>query len=166
MIEVLVEAAALFAACLALQVLLWRVKRPESYRVWLPLLVAIFFVAAPIAEWRLTRTVSTAELLAVLLLHGALSGVYVIGYTLIAAFSPSIELLKLLDRTPGGLRRDELRLPYLETALGGNRAVTLVSDGMIVADGDRVRLGSRGLLVAKLALFYRHTIGLPDGAGG
>jgi hypothetical protein len=166
MSRVLLEAVLLFAACLAVHVLIWRVRRPESYRVWLPTLVAIFLVAGPVAEWRVTRTATAAELAAVFLLHGAVSSVYIIGYTLLSSFSPSIEILKLLDRSPSGLRREEIRLPYLDRALGGNRVVTLVQDGMIQADGDRVRLGSGGQLIATLVLFYRHTIGMPDGAGG
>ena len=165
MVAVLVEAAALFAGCLVLHVIIWRVRRPESYRVWLPLLVAIFLVAGPILEWKLTRG-TTSELLAVLLLHASLSCVYIIGYTLISSFSPSIEILKLLDSAPSGLRREDIKLPYLDAALGGNRVVTLVHDGMIQADGDRVSLGSSGRLLATLVLFYRHTIGLPDGVGG
>jgi hypothetical protein len=123
-------------------------------------------VAGPIAEWRLTRVSTLAELLAVLLLHGAMSSVYIIGYTLVSAFSPSIEILKRLEHAPAGLRRDEIDVPYLRTALGANRVVTLVNDGMIHSDGDRVRLGSSGRILASLVLFYRHTIGLPDGAGG
>ena len=166
MSEVLLEAAALFAGCLALHAAVWRVWRPETYRAWMPLLAAIFLVAGPMAEWRLTRTRATSDLLAVLLLHGSLSGVYIIGYTLISAFSPSIEILKRLDAAPAGLKRDEIRLPYLETALGGNRVVNLVNDGLIQAEGSRVRLGSSGRVLATLVLFYRHTIGLPDGAGG
>ena len=165
-VAVLIEAAALFGGCLALHVVIWRVRRPESYRVWLPLLVAIFLVAGPLVEWKVTTTSATSELLAVLLLHAALSSVYIIGYTLISSFSPSIEILKLLDRTPSGLRREDIKLPYLDAALGGNRVVTLVHDGMIQADGDRVSLGSSGRLLASLVLFYRHTIGLPDGVGG
>jgi hypothetical protein len=165
-IEVLVEAAALFAGCLVLHMIIWRVRRPESYRVWLPLLVAIFLVAGPLAEWTWTRTGATGELLAVLLLHGALSAVYIIGYTLVSSFSPSIEILRLLERSPSGLRREEIRLPYLDTALGGNRVETLVRDGMIQAHGDRVTLGPGGRLLATLVLFYRHAIGLPDGVGG
>ena len=54
MIDVLVEAAAVFGGCLVLHVIIWRVRRPESYRVWLPLLVAIFLVAGPLAEWTWT----------------------------------------------------------------------------------------------------------------
>jgi hypothetical protein len=166
MVQVLIETAALFAGCLVLQVVIWRVRRPVTYRVWLPLLVAIFLAAGPMAEWRLTRTDATSGLLAVLLLHGAMSSVYIIGYTLLASFSPSIEILKLLERAPSGLRREDIRLPYLDTALGGNRVVTLVNDGMIHAEGDRVSLGSSGRMLANLALVYRHAIGMPDGAGG
>jgi hypothetical protein len=165
-IEVLIESAALFAGCLVLHVIIWRIRRPESYRVWLPMLTVIFLVAGPAIAWKFTRTSSTEEFVAVLLLHGAVSCVYIIGYTLLSSFSPSIEILKLLDRSPSGLRREEIRLPYLDVALGGNRVVTLVHDGMIQADGDRVRLGSGGQLIATLVLFYRHTIGMPDGAGG
>jgi hypothetical protein len=166
MTQVLLEAVVLFAACLVLHVVIWRVRLPASYRVWLPLLVAIFLVAGPIAEWKLTRTATAAELAAVLLLHGAVSSVYIIGYTLLSSFSPSIEIVRLLERSPSGLRSDEIRLDYLDRALGGNRVVTLVHDGLIEADGDRVRLGSIGRLISTLVLFYRHTIGLPDGAGG
>jgi hypothetical protein len=164
--RVVFEAAALFASCLAVHVVVWRVHRPETYRAWLPLLVAIFLVAGPAAEWMLTRTRDVSDLLAVLLMHGSLSGVYIVGYTLISAFSPSIEILKLLETTPGGLRREEIRLPFLETALGGNRVVNLVNDGLIRAHGDRVTFGSSGRLLASLVLLYRHAIGLPDGAGG
>ena len=166
MIEVLFESAGLFAACLALHVLIWRVKRPGSYRIWLPLLVAIFLVAGPLLVWKFTRTAAVEDLIAVLLLHGTASVVYIIGYTLVSSFSPSIEILRLLDRSPSGLRRDEIRLGYLDKALGGNRVVTLLHDGMIQADGDRVRLGTGGKVLAALVLFYRRTIGLPDGAGG
>jgi len=165
-IEVLIESAALFAACLLLHVIIWRVKRPESYRVWLPMLVVIFLIAGPVLVWKVTRTTAIEELLAVLLLHGALSVVYIIGYTLVSSFSPSIEILRLLERSPSGLRREDMRLDYLDKALGGNRVVTLVHDGMIHADGDRVVLGSGGRVLATLVLLYRHTIGLPDGAGG
>jgi hypothetical protein len=166
MIRVLLEAAALLAGCLVVQIVVWRVRRPVSYRAWLPLLVGIFLVAGPAAEWKLTRTTMPAELAAVLLLHGAMSAVYIIGYTLLSSFSPSIEILKLLAATPRGLRREDVRLPYLQTALGGNRVVTLVHDGLLRADGDRVCLGPRGRILARLALVYRHAIGLPDGAGG
>jgi hypothetical protein len=175
MCAVLIESAAVFALCTAIQVLIWRIRRPERYHQWLPALVAIFLVAGPSAAWWLvarglvagSRSFGPlAEWVAVLLLHGSASAVYIIGYTLVSAFSPSIEILKLLERTSGGLTRADIQLPFLDSALGGNRVVTLVADGMVRADGDRVRLGPRGQTLASLVLFYRHAIGLPDRAGG
>jgi hypothetical protein len=163
---VLAEATTLFAACLALHVVIWRIRRPDSYRQWLPLLVGLFLLLGPAIAWRLTSDAAAEERLAALLLHASVSAVYIIGYTLVSAFSPSIEILKLLERTPGGLTRADIQLPFLDTALGGNRVLTLVKDGMIQADGDRVQLGRRGQTLASLVLFYRHAIGLPDGAGG
>jgi hypothetical protein len=163
---VLAQSAALFTACLSLHVAVWRVRRPTGYRQWLPLLAGLFLVVGPAVAWRLTANDPLAERVAVLLLHASVSTVYIIGYTLVSAFSPSIEILKLLDRAPGGLPRAGIHLPYLNTAIGGNRVLTLVDDGIIHADGDRVRLGPRGQTLASLALFYRHAIGLPDGTGG
>jgi hypothetical protein len=166
MCAVLGASAALFAGCLLLHVIIWRVRRPTSYRHWLPLLAALFLVIGPAIAWRAMPDTPWADRLAVLLLHASMSTVYIIGYTLVSAFSPSIEILKLLVRMPGGLPREAVKLPYLDSALGGNRVLTLVNDGMIHADGDGVRLGARGETLVRLALFYRHTIGLPDGAGG
>jgi hypothetical protein len=103
---------------------------------------------------------------AVLLLHGSLAAVYTIGYTLVTAFSPSVELLKLLDRTPGGIPVSALRLPGLAGALTGDRIDNLTGAGLIRQIGSQVQLGDRGIWLTRLALWYRHAIGLRDGEGG
>jgi hypothetical protein len=174
--SILLDAAATFALCLCVHVTWWRIRRPTAYRQWLPALVAIFLVAGPAAAWLVIRSGALAidaphvdaatEWAATLLLHGAASAVYIIGYTLVSAFSPSIEILKLLDRRPGGVPRAAIDLPYLRTALGSDRVSNLLSGGMIRADGDHVRLGPEAQALTRLVLFYRHAIGLPDGAGG
>jgi hypothetical protein len=164
MCAVLVAAVEVFAWSLAIHVIVWRIQRPESYRTWLPILIAIFGPLAAGVAWLLVPTGLDAA--AVLLLHGTLSAVYVIGYTLVSAFSPSVELLKLLDRTPEGIPTSSLRLPFLAGALTGDRIDNLTAAGLVRRDGTHLELGPRGARLARLVLFYRHAIGLPDGEGG
>jgi len=164
MCAVLVAAVEVFASSLAIHVIVWRIQRPESYRAWLPILVVIFGPFAAGLAWLLVPT--GLEAAAVLLLHGTLSAVYVIGYTLVSAFSPSVELLKLLDRTPEGIPASSLRLPFLAGALTGDRIDNLTAAGLVRRAGTKLELGPRGAGLARLVLLYRHAIGLPDGEGG
>jgi hypothetical protein len=160
----LIEGLALFVLSLALHVIVWRVRRPESYRAWLPALAVIFGPVAGVVAWFIAA--SPLELAALLLLHGSLAAVYIIGYTLVTAFSPSVELLKLLDRTPGGIPVSALRLPGLAGALTTDRVDNLVGAGLIRQIGAQVQLDDRGVRLTRLVLLYRHAIGLRDGEGG
>jgi hypothetical protein len=142
----------------------------------LPALVAIFLVVGPVLAWWLVgervimpedpRPDAATEWAAVFLLHAAASSVYIIGYTLLSAFSPSIEILKRLDAATDGLTHSEIDVPFLRTTIGGERVMNLLEDGMLVADGDVVRLGPQATTLASIALVYRRAIGLPDGTGG
>ena len=164
MCELLIDGAGVFALCLALHVIVWRIRQPTSYRAWLPALIVVFGPVGATLAWLMT-----GELLpfaAVILLHGTFAAVYVIGYTLISAFSPSIELLKLLDRTPAGIPSASLRIPNLAGALTGDRIDNLTAAGLVQQSGGRLRLGARGVPLTRLVLLYRHAIGLRDGGGG
>jgi hypothetical protein len=155
---------ALFFLSLAVHVIVWRVWRPTSYRVWLPTLAFIFGPLAVSIGWLLlSRPLYFA---AVLLLHGSLAAVYIIGYTLVSAFSPSVELLKLLDRAPGGVPITSLHLPLPGTALTGDRIENLRKAGLVRQSGSRLELGQHGVRLTALVMLYRHAIGLPDGEGG
>jgi hypothetical protein len=164
MCALIVRGLALFLISLALHVIVWRIRRPDSYRTWVPALLVIFGPLAAGIAWRTAP--DALQLAAVLLLHGSLAAVYVIGYTLVTAFSPSVELMKLLDRTPGGLAASALRLPGLAGALTGDRIEHLAGAGLIRSVGAEVQLGDRGMRLTRLVLWYRHAIGLRDGGGG
>ena len=176
MCGILLESALVFIVSVAVHVGVWRVRRPDSYRAWLPMLVVIFLGIGPaVAWWLLDRRLlmpseprpdALTELAAVLLLHGAASSVYIIGYTLLSAFSPSIEVMKRIDRAPDGIAPEEIDVPFLRTTIGGERVTNLIGDGLLVVDGDSVRLSPRASRLAAIALIYRHAIGLPDGTGG
>ena len=85
MCAALIGGVALFTVSLALHVIVWRIRRPVSYRAWLPALAIIFGPVAAAIAWSMAA--SPRDLAAVLLLHGSLAAVYVIGYTLVSAFS-------------------------------------------------------------------------------
>jgi hypothetical protein len=164
MCALLIDGLALFLLSLAIHVVVWRVRRPESYRAWLPALIVVFGPVAGGLAWLVVR--EPLQLAAVLLLHGSLAAVYTIGYTLVSAFSPSVELLKLVDRAPEGIPVAALRLPGLAGALTGDRIENLTAAGLIRQQGTYVQLDDRGARLARLVLVYRHAIGLRDGGGG
>ena len=164
MLALLGAGLALFAGSLAIHVLVWRVRRPESYAAWVPLLAAIFGPIATAAAWFLVP--EPAELAAVLLLHYSLAAVYTIGYTLISAFSPSVELLKLIDRSGGSLPLSALNLPFLAGELTGDRVKNLEQARLVAIEGNRLTLADKGRRIAAPMLLYRHAVGLRDGGGG
>jgi hypothetical protein len=164
LLAVLVAGLVLFAGSLAIHVLVWRVRRPASYAAWVPLLFVIFGPIATALAWFLVPW--PAELAAVLLLHYALATVYTIGYTLISAFSPSVELLKLVDRSGGRLPLSELNLPFLAGELTGDRVKNLEEARLVVIEGGRLSLADKGRRIAAPVLLYRHLVGLRVGGGG
>jgi hypothetical protein len=127
------------------------------------MLVVIFGPIAAGIAWLVAP--GPLELVSILFLHASLAAVYTIAYTLFTAFSPSIELLKLVDRTPG-VAVSAVRLPFLEGALTTGRIDNLVDAGLVRRNHARLELGDRGVWMTRVALWYRHAIGLPDGGGG
>src|SRR5881296_2215341 len=148
MCEVLVDGVVVFACSLAIHVVVWRIRQPESYRAWLPILAVIFGPVAAGIGWLLVP--SRLDAAAVGLFHGTLSAVYVVGYTLVSAFSPSVELLKLLDRTPEGIPTSSLQLPFLAGALTGDRIDNLTAAGLVRRAGARLELGPQGVRLTRL----------------
>ena len=164
MCAALVGGLTTFCVSLAAHVIVWRVRRPESYRLWLPILGVVFGPVALAVAWLVAPTPMHAT--AVLLLQGTLAAVYIIGYTLVSAFSPSVELLKLLDRNPAGIPASALHVPSLAGALTVDRIDNLKAAGLVCEDAGRLKLGHRGTLMTNMVLLYRHAIGLRDGGGG
>lgn len=174
---IVIQGVAVFAFCIAVHIGLWRVQAQPTFHQWLPKLLLIFFAAgSALAFWLTLQSHPAAgsaatshgamlHFAAVFLIYGPLAMVYTIGYTLISAFSPSIELLKFLDAHPGA-RIDQVDLPYLRTIVGGDRVRNLIVEGMLDARGEHLALGPRSRLLVTLFLVYRRVIGLPDGSGG
>ena len=174
MSQILVLSLTIFAACQTVHVLWWRVRRPESYAAWVPILTFIFFgVGGSLAAWGVTRGLAGAGAdrawwawAAIMLCHGSWSLVYLIGYTLVVASSPSLEILKRLDEAPEGLPRSAVALLRTDEDLTGPRIRALAQGSMIRLENGELALGPRGVQLSRVVLFYRHLIGMPDGEGG
>jgi hypothetical protein len=164
MCDVVLDGFALFVFSLAIHVIVWRIRRPESFRTWLPALAVIFGLVPATIAWLVAPT--SLDAAALLLLHGSLAIVYIIGYTLVSAFSPSVELLKLLDRAVDGMPISELQLPFVAGGLTTERIDNLAASGFVQQTGTRLGLCPRGVWLTRLVLLYRHAIGLPDSGGG
>jgi hypothetical protein len=164
MFVVVVDGFALFLFSLVMHIIVWRVRRPESFRAWVPALAAIFGLLPAAIAWFITAT--PLDFAALLLLNGSLATVYGIGYTLVSAFSPSVELLKLLDRAPDGVPMAALQLPFVAGGLTTERIENLEASGFMRQTGQRLELCPRGVWLTRLVLIYRHAIGLPDSGGG
>lgn len=177
MFAILIKGILLFALSQLLHIIVWRIKPPTGYGTWLPSLVVIFILLGALGALGLVMFVDIPggsaalplwiEWAAVFLLHGSLAVVYIIGYTAISAFSPSMELIKTLGRSAQGVSRKKLVTPFFEnTALSDDRLNNLVAGNLIRKENEYLYLAPRGRQMTRWVLLYRHILGLPDGEGG
>lgn len=176
MYSILIKGILLFLACQVIHIVIWRIKKPSGYMTWFPILFIIFVPLAALVAYGLVHffniwgdEVATPwlEWSAIMLFQSVLSLVYIIGYTAVAAFSPSMEIIKALNRAPAGLPRNQLATPFFEeTALSDDRINNLIKAELIREEKGALYLARRGRSMTHLVLLYRHLIGLPDGGGG
>lgn len=175
MISVLIKGCLLFLLCQLVHILIWRKRRPAAYPVWLFLI----FIALPVfgllaysalRALFLNATLGAGEWLewyGALLLQVACSGVYANVYPAIIVFSPSLEILKIVEqKMPDGVTCEELDLPlFSEKNMLALRFDNLERSSMIrEVDGGLV-LTKWGMTIARCILFYRRMLSLPCGAG-
>jgi hypothetical protein len=177
MFAILIKGILLFVLCQLLHIMVWRIKQPTGYRTWLPSLLVIFILLGGLGAYGLVAFVDIpgdslalptwVEWAAIFLFHGSLAVVYIIGYTAISAFSPSMELIKTLGRSPEGVGRKKLVTPFFEnTALSDDRLKNLIASELIQTQNGYLYLAPQGRRMTQWVLLYRHLLGLPDGEGG
>lgn len=146
-------------------------RRPEAYPIWLLL---IFFGAPPITVLGLALTgfdlssvhVSTA--IAAGLLHVVISSCYICGYAGIIEYSPSVEILRVVQsHMPDGISLESLNVSSLsEKALTGKRIRHLRDARMVEDENGGLRLSTRGRFVVAGCHAYRRVFGLKTEARG
>lgn len=159
--QIIFRAFELFAACLVLQLIVWRIGRQGSYALRQMML---FFVVPAIVclvprepAWILTY-----------ILHFSLACVYVLLSTGLTSFSPSIAIVERVARSmPKGLKREELSPAWFTDAyLSGARCENLSASGLVAESKGVLRLTVRGKAIAMCFLIFRRFLGLPDLAKG
>lgn len=176
MYSILIKGILLFSLCQIIHIVIWRFKRPDGYMIWFPILFIIFVPLAALGAVGLVHflTIPGDEVVApwlewsaIFLFQIVLALVYMVGYTAVAAFSPSMEIVKALNRAPAGLPKNQLATPFFEeTALSDARINNLIKAELIREEKGFLYLARRGYPLTKIVLFYRHLVGLPDGGGG
>jgi hypothetical protein len=169
---VLLAAFTSFACCLMCHVALWRIARPTSdaralFLIFLgvPAAAALGFMGAGTAfagggwpQW--------LDVLAMLLLHWALSLAYIQTYPAVQAQSPSLEIVYAVFKSmPRGLSREELLTTLDTRQLVGDRVEDLVANRLIRAAGDLYILTPLSTLIVKFFLGFRSLLGLSSRGG-
>jgi hypothetical protein len=166
----------LFIFSIAAQILIWRSFPVKNQ----PVRLAIIFVALPactVAIW-LAISSSGASVLPRMswpawclayLLDLSVSISYMLLYTAVASFSPSIAILERVEEVmPAGLPREQLvPLWFTDQNLSAARHENLL-DSRLVTNNIRgeLSLEPRGRFIARCFLVYRRFLGLPDLAKG
>jgi hypothetical protein len=164
--SVLTYGLASFLTCLAVHVLVWRLRRPRRQ----VLALAVVFWAAPVAAWSACGLLGMCaapgwDAVASALLHFALTCAYIQTYPAISDLSPSLLIMPLVARPEGAsfeqilgqLNRPMLleeRIHYLIRA----RLVRPASDG-------RLELTVRSRALVALFVAMRRVLGMPAGQG-
>lgn len=169
---VLLVGFTLFAACLMLHVVIWRIGRPRSdaRALFVIFLIAptlggaalfgasLFALGGPVA--------SPLDSAAVLLLHWALASAYVLTYPAAQAQSPSLEIAYAVGQSmPRGLSREEILALLSSEALVHSRVDDLIDNRLIRVDGDRYVLTVSATRLVRGFLGLRRLLGLPKRGG-
>lgn len=167
MATVLFRALTLFLVCLSCHILIWRIWKIRNWPLWL----MIIFLVGPAVGCGLIGAIGGAQwwpLSLTLLLHCSISISYMLLYTGVTAFSPSIAILqRVASSMPSGLEREQLAPEWFtDEVLCGARHHNLEAVGLISESEGVLRLEWRGRFIARVFLLFRRILGLPDVANG
>jgi hypothetical protein len=163
----LLFALGLFALCLIVHILWWRLACPRRHRRSLVLLFSAFFLGALCLSQLISRSdccswladLSFLDWVTIAFLYGSLFLCYVITYPAIEADSPTLSLMfTLSQRGAAGMTHEEVR-GFLERHRFINARIgALVTDGFLVESDGLLTLSDRRFLLFRLLLLYRRVI--------
>jgi hypothetical protein len=161
-----------FATCWLFHVVIWRIRRPAAYPIWLPIIFFIYPLSTVLTVGFMCGGLpfgyNTPTIVAACLLHAVIAACYMGGYAGIIEYSPSAEILRVVQANmPNGTPLGSLHVSTLsEEALTGKRIKHLLNSRMIAVENGAVQLTPRGRVVVKICLTYRAAFGLHMEAKG
>jgi hypothetical protein len=146
-----------------LHLIIWRIRRPEAYPIWVPLIMFAGFVVAAtvyLDHFGSATFSGNVEVLgSALLLHAVLTVGYLMGYAGIIEYSPSAEVLYAVASYPDGVSEKDLNVTSVtDEFLVGKRLSHLVSAGMVRQNGDRFSIEPSGRFIVNFTIIYRRML--------
>jgi hypothetical protein len=167
-VAVLERMLGLFVLAQCLHIAWWRWRRPSGYLFWF-LKAWLIGPALCITFWLVGLALSSGAVdWGDVLVYGALCGAYVMIYPAISELSPSLELLRMLQRAPGAT----LAIASIEiaTVVGLQsviqRVANLQSSGFAIREDGVMQVTPKGYRIASLVDAYRRLLGIKQRAGG
>lgn len=109
---------------------------------------------------------SQADLLAIALLHIAISCAYIQVYPASQADSPSFKILLLIQKSiPNGITEREIQAVFLSQKLLDDRIQDLIDSGLIQEKASTLELTSKGKTFLFPFVFLRKILGYAKGEG-
>jgi hypothetical protein len=171
-IAVVLYGIAVFAVCMALHIVIWRMKVPwVSSAVlllifWIVPAVLLLVVAFAAGGMRDRLGLSSLQVLEVLLLHLSLACVYMAGYPAVRAVSPSLDILLMISASRGKrMRAEDMLRRYADQRLVTARIDDLRTYRLLAERDGRYTLTLPARCIARTFLLYRRFLGLPMGGG-
>ncbi len=156
----------LFALALAVHVLWWRWRLPRHHTAALLLVFALPPVIAG-AGWLFAAPpfgLTAADLPGLGLFYLGAAGCYLITYAGVEETSPSLVIIRALERAgPQGSRHEELAAHVTEERFVLPRIVALKRDGLVAQDAAGGTLTPAGRRVARLATVLARIFNIHEG---
>ena len=159
-IKALLNGLLFFLTLLILQLFIWRVFKPKKQMLILLLgffvLPFVLLICSLLLSWSDECTYG-------LLWTLSLGSAYVMTFPAAAAQSPTLVLINSVVKNK--LKSEDEIYRSLGGRLVKDRLEDLESDGLVMVDGDQLKLKKPGRVLAKAFIFIRRLFGLPEGLG-
>ena len=170
---VLLYSLLLFSFAFFLHVILWKIYLPKRQaKVLLQiffgiLIVGILFlinISSFVSEAENLVPQKIPEYLHICLIFISLTLSYMITYSALEADSPTLVMVMTIEKAgQEGLDKKEFDRILNDDLLIKPRIKDLITDKMAYLDGEKYRLTSKGVLFARIFIFYRKLLNAPKG---
>ena len=163
--RVLLWGIILFFLAFLLHLIIWKIRLPKRQ---IRMLLLIFFgvlivgfvnlwsVTLPIKVFKLSAPHTIAEYIHVALFFTSLTLAYIVTYTAIDVDSPSLVMvMNIANAGSEGLDKAAFDNAMTDDILVKPRVRDLVTSEITYMDGDKYRLTPKGILLARIFVFYR-----------
>lgn len=154
----------LFSAAWLIHLAWWRTRLPADPLKALALVFGLTPCLALVVCWVISpNAIRSSHLPAILFFYIGATLCYFITYTGIEETSPSLTIIRALERYgETGCDQEALRQEFNRQQFVSRRLNLLVREGLIVPSGDGYVLSKRGLRVARLAAIVARIFGIHE----